>query len=67
MVQGGSLSIDNGCPTIILSWTNFPIKFFSQMKLNTSADNIQPENDESTSHPYSLKMQIFEEEVYEKI
>ena len=48
----------------------FPNKVFQTPEADTSIDKTLLENDESTSHPsvvYALKMQISEEEVYEKI
>ena len=47
----------------------FPIKVFQSPEGDTSTDKILRENDGSTSHPsaaYALKMQISEEDVYEK-
>ena len=49
MVQGGGPS--SGCPTIIPSWTYFPInKTFQSHKADNSTDKILPESYESTFH-----------------
>ena len=69
MVQGGPLSIDKWMFYHHSIMDLFLNKVFQSPKADISTDKILLENDESISHPsagYALKMQISDEEVYEK-